>query len=63
MPMRNKYVFTLLKILAFIIPFYFVFYGPLHSRQENQSIKVLWKYVLLGFLAYILAFIIFQYIV
>jgi hypothetical protein len=56
--MRNKYSFTLLKILAFIIPFYFVYYGPLHEKREIEKIKVLWKYVLYGFLAYILALII-----
>ena len=57
--MRNKYVFILLKILAFIIPFYFVFYSPLHEKQENHSIIVLRQYLLSGFLAYILVFIIF----
>ena len=48
--MKNKYLFTLLKVLAFVIPFYFVFYGPLH---DNPEMKILWKYVFSGFLAYI----------
>lgn len=60
--MKNKYFFTLLKILAFVIPFYFVFYGPLHDKPENPKMKVLWKYVLLGFLAYILIFIMMTYL-
>jgi len=60
--MKNKYFFTLLKVLAFIIPFYFVFYGPLYDKPENPKMKFLWKYVLLGFLAYILVFIMTTYL-
>lgn len=59
--MKNKYLFTLLKVLAFAIPFYFVFYGPLHDNPENPKMKILWKYVFSGFLAYILFFVIVKY--
>jgi hypothetical protein len=56
--MKNKYLFTLLKVLAFVIPFYFVFYGPLH---DNPEMKILWKYVFSGFLAYIFLAILVKY--
>lgn len=52
--MKSKCSFTFLKILAFVIPFYFVYYGPLHENPENPKIKILWKYVLTGFLTYVL---------
>ncbi|WP_165764791.1 hypothetical protein [Winogradskyella aurantia] len=58
--MKNKYVFTFLKILAFVIPFHFVFYGPLHDKVEHPKIKILWKYVCSGVLAYILFFNLFK---
>ena len=52
----------LLRISAFLLPFYFVFYGPLHDKPENPKIKILWKYVLFGFLAYLIFFIIIEYV-
>jgi hypothetical protein len=55
--MKNKYIFTLLKALAFFIPFYFVYYGPLYEKSEMTQMRILWKYVLLGFLAYVLLFV------
>lgn len=51
---KSKCSFTFLKILAFVIPFYFVYYGPMHENPENPKIKILWKYVLTGFLTYVL---------
>jgi hypothetical protein len=52
--MKNKCSFTFLKILALVIPFYFVYYSPLTENPENPKIKILWKYVLTGFLTYML---------
>jgi len=60
--MKNKYFYTLLKIFAFLLPFYFVFYGPLHDKPENPKMKILWKYVISGFIAYILFFIVIKYV-
>jgi hypothetical protein len=57
--MKNKYLFALLKVLAFVIPFYFVFYGPLH---DNPEMKILWKYVFSGFFAYALILIMIKYL-
>ena len=51
--MKNRPFDILLKISAFLIPFYFVFYGPLHENPENPKIKSLWKYVISGFSAYL----------
>ena len=47
--MRHKFFDILLKFSAFIVPFYFVYFGPLHANQESQKIKTLWKYVFSGF--------------
>jgi len=55
--MKNKYIFNLLKALAFFMPFYFVYYGPLIENPEMTQMRILWKYVLLGFLAYALLFV------
>ncbi|GGE40513.1 hypothetical protein GCM10010832_20780 [Psychroflexus planctonicus] len=60
--MKNKYLFTLLKVLAIVIPFYFMFYGPLHDNPENPKMKILWKYVFSGFFAYALIIIMIKYL-
>jgi len=60
---KNKYLFNLLKILAFVIPYYFVFYGPLHEKPENPKMMILWKYVLLGFSSYIIFLFIAIYVI
>ncbi len=52
---KNRPIDFLLRIVAFIIPFYFVFYGPLHDNPEQAKIKILWKYILAGFVAYLFA--------
>lgn len=43
---------TLFKIIALIIPFYFVYYWPLHEKQNKNEIKILWKYIFIGFVIY-----------
>jgi len=60
--MKNNHFFTLLKVSAFLLPFYFVFYGPLHDNPEKPKMKILWKYVFSGFLAYILFFSLYKYL-
>jgi len=60
--MKNKPFDIVLKIAAFLIPIYFVFYGPLHDNPGNPKMKILWKYILLGFIAYSLFFIVIYYI-
>lgn len=52
--MRSRYFFIMLKVLALVLPFYLVYYGPLHERPGDPEMKALWKYVLLGFLGYVL---------
>ena len=59
--MKNKYFNTILKVLTFLLPFYFVYYESLYEKLENAKMKILWKYVLSGFIAYILFFIILKY--
>ncbi len=43
-----------LKIVALFIPFYFVYYWPLHEKPEKVKIMTLWKYIIAGFLIYII---------
>jgi hypothetical protein len=52
--------FFFLKALALVVPFYFVFYPPLHGQKENPKVRNLWAYVFIGFLVYGLAFLIFN---
>lgn len=51
-PKIEKIKLTFFKILAIILPFYFVFYPLLHEKSGNPGIRKLWKYVLAGFLIY-----------
>jgi len=48
----------LLKVLAIIIPFYVVYYWRLSEQTQRKEIKTLWKYVIAGFLVYIILLII-----
>jgi len=56
----NKKIFNfILVFLAFLFPFYFVFYGPLYDKPANANIKTLWKFMFLGFLAYLILALLF----
>ena len=52
--MKKNYTNLLLQILAFLLPFYFIFYGPLHANPERPKVKTLWKYIFSGFFAYMI---------
>ncbi len=47
---RAKALF--LKVLAIVVPFYFIYLPQLQEGTENSKISNLWKYVLTGFLIY-----------
>ena len=42
-----------LKLTAFLIPFYFIYYGPLHDQPGNPENRILLKYVYFGFILYL----------
>ena len=50
--MKTNYTYLLLRISAFLLPFYLIFYGPLHENPEHPKVKSLWKYIYGGFFAY-----------
>jgi len=50
---ENKTFDILLKIFAFILPFYFVFYDSLYAKQEYPRMKELMRYLIGGFLVYL----------
>jgi hypothetical protein len=52
--MKSKRFLFLLKILALLLPFYLVYYAPLHQYPEDPDLRSLWTYVLLGFAGYLL---------
>lgn len=55
---NNRISLTILKMVALIIPFYFVYYGSLHEEVDTPKMKALWRYVIIGMSVYgILAFI------
>jgi hypothetical protein len=51
---ENKGYYTILKLGMVLLPFYFIFFGPLHHNAKNPEIKVLWKYLYVGFAFYTL---------
>ena len=59
MKIKDRYSFTFLKIVAFLLPVYFVYFGFLYEKPGSQNVKSLWKFVFLGFLMYFLAGLVF----
>ena len=49
---ENSLYDNLLKIFAVIVPFYMIFYNPMHEHPKSPKMKALRKYVYLGFSAY-----------
>ncbi len=50
----NRYLFNIsLRILAFLLPFYIIYHGPLHDNKEDPEMQTLWKYILSGFCAHV----------
>lgn len=43
----------LLRIGAFFIPIYFVFYSPLNDTSKSPQTRKLWKFIISGFVVYI----------
>ena len=44
------------KILAFLLPMYLVF-GPVNPDNENPRSRTFWKYIIAGFVFYLLIFL------
>ena len=57
--MKNKTFDLILKFSALLFPFYFVFYGQLYDNPENPKIELLWKFMFIGFFAYLILGILF----
>lgn len=55
----EKVKYSFLKVLALMIPFYFVYFPQLQEDSDNPKVKSLLKYILIGFSIYILSFVIF----
>lgn len=53
---KVKYFF--LKVFAVTMPFYFVYIPLLQEDRANLKIRKLWKYVFIGFVSYIVVFMI-----
>ncbi|MCP5061256.1 MAG: hypothetical protein GY936_02180 [Ignavibacteriae bacterium] len=51
---KNKWFDVILKIFAFLIPMYFIFYPDLNENPDNPRTVSLWKYTLAGFVGYII---------
>lgn len=59
---KNNYIkvkLIVFKILALIIPFYFIYFPQLHEDSENHKIRQLWKYVIAGFALYIIGIVVY----
>jgi hypothetical protein len=52
--MKHPCYHTFLKFTAFVVPFYFVYYGPLYEKPKDPQIKTLRWYMMLGFAAYLI---------
>ena len=48
-----------LKVFALVIPFYFIYVPLLQDDSNKTEYKTLWKYVSIGFVAYLIVFIIY----
>ncbi len=57
--MKRENFQQMLKIAAFILPFYLVFYGPANDNPENSFATSLRKFTLAGFCFYGLLMVIF----
>ena len=51
---RKKYFSLFLKISAFLLPVYFVFYPKLNDNLKDPLIKSLWLFTIAGFCFYAL---------
>lgn len=51
---RNRTSDIFLKVFAFLLPIYFVYYWPLYEKTKDPKIKTLWKYVFTGFVFYLI---------
>ena len=58
---KNKPFDVLLKIFAFVLPFYFIFYDSLYASQEKPRMKELMRFLVGGFLVYFILGLIFYF--
>jgi len=54
---KSSFFDVLLNFFAIIVPFYMIFYTPMHERHNEPKMKTLRKYVYLGFSAYAVLFL------
>ncbi|NQU33434.1 MAG: hypothetical protein HQ521_09390 [Bacteroidetes bacterium] len=52
--MKTKPIDTLVYALAFLIPFYLVFYQPLYENPEARKNKTIWKFIIAGLVTYVI---------
>lgn len=50
--MARKYFNIFLKLSAFLLPVYFIFYAQLNDNPDKPFIISLWKFIIVGFLFY-----------
>jgi hypothetical protein len=50
--MQQNYFNVFLRITSFFLPFYLIFYGPLHEESASLISKSMWKYQAAGFCFY-----------
>jgi len=55
--MKRNYYNVLLQISAFILPFYFIYHGPLNDNPEHPIMKSIRKFLDTGFIFYTILFI------
>ncbi len=53
--MKNRIIDIILYVLAFLIPFYFVFYAPLYENPNARKSKIIWISIIAGLVTYTLA--------
>ena len=50
--MKKNYYHMFLKISAFFLPFFLIFYGSLHDNPNHPAVKSIRKFLLAGFCFY-----------
>ncbi len=59
---KNSIYDILLKIFAFILPFYFVFYDRIYANHDEPKMKELTRYLIGGFVVYFIIGIVLYFV-
>ncbi len=59
---KNSIYDILLKIFAFILPFYFVFYDRINANHDEPKMKELTRYLIGGFVVYFIIGIVLYFV-